>query len=92
MSPAAPQASIDDGELTGSQDRVLACIVSAIAGRGYPPSLREIAAQCGLAGASSAQYAVDQLVAKGRIRRVPGKARALRVVHLSAVSTAGTGD
>lgn len=49
--------------------------------RGYPPTVREVAAAAGLASPSSAHRKVARLVREGRLAREPGKTRTLRVVE-----------
>lgn len=46
---------------------------------GYPPTIREIAAACGLESTSTVQYHVNFLVARGYLLRTKGAARSLRV-------------
>ena len=48
---------------------------------GYPPSLREISANCYL-GRSTVIHHLDQLEARGRISRKPGRARSITVRDL----------
>jgi repressor LexA len=59
--------------------------------RGYPPSIREIAAIGGLASPSSAAYQLKLMEQKGYITRDPHRPRAM-VVHLPASMTAPVED
>ena len=66
--------------LTARQKEVLDLILSSVREHGYPPTVREIASRLRLAGPKGAKQHLDALVAKGLIRRVPGRSRALEVV------------
>lgn len=65
--------------LTPRQQRILDVIRAAVAERGYPPSIREIAEHAGLASPSSVSHQLKVLEAKGYIRRDPNLPRALEV-------------
>lgn len=49
--------------------------------KGYPPTLPEVAAACGL-DETQLMEALNQLEQEGRISRSPGKARSLRITAL----------
>lgn len=66
--------------LTARQQTVLDLIESVISEQGYPPTVREIASRLRLAGPKGAKQHLDALVAKGFIRRAPGRPRALEIV------------
>ncbi|MGO1173508.1 MAG: transcriptional repressor LexA [Actinomycetaceae bacterium] len=68
--------------LTVRQREVLACLRAAVAGRGYPPSLREIGETVGLGSPSSVKHQLDTLERKGYIRRDPKRPRAIEIVEL----------
>lgn len=68
----------DDG-LTTRQRKMLIVIRDAIAERGYPPSMREVGAQVGLASPSSVAHQMRALEAKGFLRRDPNRPRAIDV-------------
>lgn len=65
--------------LSARQRQVLDLIRQALATRGYPPSLRELAAALGARQHCSARRHVIALVAKGYLARDAG-ARSLRVL------------
>jgi repressor LexA len=54
-------------------------IKSYVEREGYPPSLREIAAACGV-GVSTALYQVELLEAEGVIARKRGTFRAIKLI------------
>jgi repressor LexA len=66
--------------LTETQQAILALITERIAVDGMPPSQTEIARAMGFSGVRAAQYHLEALEQAGAIRRVPGKARGIRVV------------
>ena len=60
------------------RDEVLQIIRSHVAENGYPPTVREIASALGV-GHSTAQRAILDLIAEGKIERQDGAARGLKV-------------
>ena len=66
-------------DLTGRQQRILEVIRSTVTNRGYPPSIREICEEVGLASTSSVYAQLQALEKKGYIRRDPTKPRAIEV-------------
>jgi repressor LexA len=66
--------------LTDRQRIILGSIRSAIAERGYPPSMREIGDAAGLASLSSVTHQLGQLEKWGYIRKDPGRPRAMEVL------------
>ena len=74
-----PERDTGDG-LTERQRRVLEVIRSAVATRGYPPSLREIGGAVGLTSPSSVAHQLASLERKGYLRRDPNRPRAIEVV------------
>ncbi len=66
-------------ELTFKQSRVLACIKRYLELHGYPPSVRDIMVAADLKSTSLVEHYLDQLEAKGYIKRAPFKSRAIRV-------------
>ncbi len=58
-------------------DRILAFIERAVTERGYPPSVREIAAAVGLASTSAVHHHLTKLAKEGRLTRQPTRSRAL---------------
>ncbi|HEU5127121.1 MAG TPA: transcriptional repressor LexA [Glycomyces sp.] len=66
-------------KLTRRQQQVLEYIEEFINNKGYPPSVREIGAEVGLASASSVAYQMKQLERKGYLNRLAGRPRAVGV-------------
>lgn len=66
--------------LTVRQRRVLEEIRSAVATKGYPPSLREIGQAVGLTSPSSVAHQLAALERKGYLRRDPNRPRAIEVM------------
>ena len=60
------------------RDEVLQIIRGHVIANGYPPTVREIAAALGV-GHSTAQRAILELIAEGKIERQGGAARGLKV-------------
>ena len=60
-------------------DRILSFIEKAVAERGYPPSVREIAAAVGLASTSAVHHHLLRLQKEGRLSRQPTRSRALSI-------------
>jgi repressor LexA len=71
-------------DLTETQQAILALISERIAIDGVPPSQTEIAHAMGFKGVRAAQYHIEALEQAGYIRRVPGQARGIRLVHEAA--------
>lgn len=67
-------------ELTNRQQQVMEVIEQALAARGYPPSVREIGEELGLASPSTTHSHLKALTRKGMIERDPAKPRAIRVI------------
>jgi repressor LexA len=68
-------------DLTETQQAILALIAERIDSEGAPPSQTEIARAFGFKGIRAAQYHLEALEQAGAIRRVPGQARGIRLVH-----------
>ena len=66
--------------LSEKQLSILEFIQRAVAGRGYPPSMREIGDAVGLSSLSSVTHQLGQLELAGYIRRDPHRPRALEVL------------
>lgn len=82
--------SSDLAALTVRQRAVLETVQSAIASRGYPPSMREIGEVVGLTSPSSVKHQLNVLERKGFLRRDPNLPRAIEVVPLTdALTVAG---
>jgi repressor LexA len=71
-------------DLTDTQHAILALIAERIAADGVPPSQTEIAHAMGFKGVRAAQYHLEALEQAGVIRRIPGQARGIRLVHEAA--------
>lgn len=63
--------------LSKRQEEILDVLRRSLAERGFPPSVREIAAEVGLASPSTVKHHLDALERKGLIQRLPGTPRAL---------------
>src|SRR6478736_2843473 len=74
-----PDAPPDATGLTPRQQRILMTLRDAIEQRGYPPSIREIGEEVGLASSSSVAHQLRVLESKGFIKRDPNRPRALEV-------------
>jgi repressor LexA len=74
-----PDAPPDATGLTPRQQKILTTLRDAIEQRGYPPSIREIGEEVGLASSSSVAHQLRVLEAKGFIKRDPNRPRALEV-------------
>lgn len=60
-------------------ERILAFIERTISERGYPPSVREIAAAVGLHSTSAVHHHLTRLAREGRLSRQPTRSRALSI-------------
>lgn len=74
-----PDAPPDATGLTPRQQRILTTLRDSIEQRGYPPSIREIGEEVGLASSSSVAHQLRVLEQKGFIKRDPNRPRALEV-------------
>ncbi|MDR1387771.1 MAG: transcriptional repressor LexA [Propionibacteriaceae bacterium] len=74
-----PPSAASTGRLTNRQRRVLDFIQDAVDQRGYPPTVREICQEVGLASPSSVAHQLKNLEALGFLRRDPNRPRALEV-------------
>ncbi|HEY1137460.1 MAG TPA: transcriptional repressor LexA [Xanthomonadaceae bacterium] len=68
-------------DLTDTQQAILALIAERLAADGGSPSQTEIAHAMGFKGVRAAQYHLEALEQAGYIRRIPGQARGIRLVH-----------
>jgi len=69
--------------LTNRQREVLDFIKDEIAGRGYPPSFREIASNFDIKSTNGVKVHMDALEKKGYINREPGLARGIELTSLA---------
>lgn len=67
-------------KLSKRQQMILEFIKEEVERKGYPPSVREIAAAVGLASSSTVHGHLERLEAKGYIRRDPTKPRAIEIL------------
>lgn len=65
--------------LSARQREILLCVHEEVLARGFPPSVREIAARVGLASPSTVKHHLDVLERCGLLQRVPGLPRALEL-------------
>ncbi|MDR1824973.1 MAG: transcriptional repressor LexA [Bifidobacteriaceae bacterium] len=86
MSPQATRSRVQRGTkgLTPRQRAVLDCIMESLDRRGYPPSMREIAAVVNLKSPSSVKHQLLALESKGYLRRDPHMPRAMEVMDPDA--------
>ncbi|MBN2374572.1 transcriptional repressor LexA [bacterium] len=73
--------------LTKRQQRVLDFLIRQIRIKGYPPTVREIAADLGISGPKGAKKFLDILERKGYIRRISGSSRAIEILHPAVPQT-----
>lgn len=74
-------------KLTKKQTLILEFITDFTKTYDYSPSYREIMSGVGLSSVSAVAEHIDNLVAKGVIKKVPGAARSLEVIDLSYPET-----
>ena len=80
---AGPGPVAGTRRLTARQEQILNCIRVSIAARGYPPSMREIGEQVGLASPSSVKHQLAAMEAKGYVRRDANVPRGIEVIDPS---------
>jgi len=73
-------ATGSETQLSSRQQAIIKYIRGFIADHGYPPAMREIAAECGLRSPSSVKYQLGEIERKGYLRRDPNRPRAMEVV------------
>ena len=74
-------------KITKKQQAVLNFLEDFTEENGYSPSYREIQAGLGLSSVSAVAEHIDNLVAKGVLRKVPGAARSLEVLDYRHTET-----
>jgi repressor LexA len=67
--------------LSATQQTILQLIADRVESEGVPPSQTEIARALGFRGVRGAQYHLEILEQAGAIKRIPGQARGIRLVH-----------
>ena len=75
-------------DLTDTQHAILQMIAEHIESDGVPPSQTEIARAFGFKAVRGAQYHLEALEQAGAIRRIPGQARGIRLVHAGRAAQA----
>ncbi len=78
--PENPESPDPGPVLTWRQRKVLQVIQESVQQRGYPPSLREIGDEVGLASTSSVAYQLSRLQRKGYLHRDISRARSVEVL------------
>jgi SOS-response transcriptional repressor LexA len=66
----------------GTYASVAAFIANTTAGRGYPPSVREVAAHIGVSSSSTAQKVLNSMHRLGYVTSSPGRVRSITVTTL----------
>src|SRR5690625_7107824 len=79
-------------KLSKRQQDIIDFIKEEVNGKGYPPSVREIAKAVNLASSSTVHGHLSRLENKGYIRRDPTKPRAIEVLDTSENDDIPTGD
>jgi len=76
------------GSLSVKQKRIADFIRQFLVNRGYPPSVRDIQAGCGISSTSVVAYNLDILEKAGHIRRHPEVSRGIELIGQSLTSEA----
>ncbi|MBR2840018.1 hypothetical protein IKE82_01655 [Candidatus Saccharibacteria bacterium] len=74
-------------KITKKQQAVLDFLEDFTEEKGYSPSYREIMTGLGLSSVSAVAEHIDNMVAKGILRKVPGAARSLEVLDFRHLDT-----
>jgi repressor LexA len=74
-------------DLTDTQHAILHFLAERIEAEGMPPTQTEIARAFGFKSLRAAQYHLEALEAAGAIERLPGRARAIRVLQTPETAT-----
>lgn len=74
-------------KLTKKQTLIIDFISDYMSTRGVSPTYREIMTALGLSSVSAVAEHIDNLVAKGALRKVPGTARSLEVLDITHPET-----
>jgi repressor LexA len=81
-----------DTPLTARQQEIWQFLVTYVDGHGYPPTVREIGEEVGLASPSTVHAHLANLERVGLIKRDPTKPRAIELSGHRRVDAAGTGS
>lgn len=92
MDRTSPAPSLQRADLTPRQRTILEVIEQSVSTHGYPPSMREIGDQAGLASLSSVTHQLGRLEELGFIRRDPKRPRALEVLRPAAEGIEGVSE
>lgn len=77
---AKPQSQhLDLADLRPRPRAIFEAVCTGIRVHGYPPSVREIAAEVGLSSSSTVKHHLDSLVSQGFLVRADGRSRALEI-------------
>lgn len=68
-------------QLTPREAQLLDALVDHVTDHGFQPSLRELARAVGLRSASTVHHHVASLEAKGYVRRLHGRSRAIEILR-----------
>lgn len=74
-------------KLTKKQTLILDFISDFTTARGFSPSYREIMSGLGLSSVSAVAEHIDNLVAKGALKKSPGTARSLEIIDTTHPAT-----
>lgn len=74
-----PERELDLADLRPRTRSIFEAVCAGIRDRGYPPSVREIAAAVGLSSSSTVKHHLDNLVSQGFLLRAAGRSRALEI-------------
>jgi repressor LexA len=91
--PTAARGETPTVEALGPrQKKILEYILSTVQGRGYPPSVREIADAVGLASPSTVHAHLEALQKKGYLRKDATKPRAIQISYAPGMGPAESTD
>src|SRR5438094_5543404 len=82
MANTCSQATVEASVLTGRQQEIWDFLVDYVDRHGYPPTVREIGEQVGLASPSTVHAHLANLERAGYLKRDPTKPRALELTGL----------
>jgi repressor LexA len=72
------------------QDRIYAFILTSITTQGMPPTIREIGRAMGIPSTGHIDHHLTMLEKKGRIVRLPGKSRGMKLTQPAGIPIRGT--
>lgn len=78
------------GKITKKQEEILEYIKDQIMNRGFPPAVREICEAVNLKSTSSVHAHLETLEKNGYIRRDPTKPRAIEILDVTSIWSAGS--